>query len=54
MLYVVDGYNHRIQNLTSGGEFLHNFGLKGSGQGEFDNPEAVIVDSNNRVIVSDL
>ena len=35
------------------GEFIHNFGHKGSGQGQFSYPLAVIVDSNNRVIVSE-
>ena len=49
MLYVADSGNNRIQKLTSRGVFGH----KGSGQGEFDNPKAVIVDSKNRLIVSD-
>ena len=53
VLYVADSGNHRIQKLTSRGEFIHEFGQKGSGQGEFDRPYAVIVDSNNRLIVSD-
>ena len=49
-MYVADSDNHRIQKLTSGGEFIHKFGQKGSGQGKFNTPEAVII----RVIVSDL
>ena len=53
VLYVADSDNHRIQKLTSRGEFIHKFGQKGSGQGEFDDLKAVIVDSNNRLIVSD-
>ena len=53
VLYVADCYNHRIQKLTSRGEFIHKFGQKGSGEGEFDHPIAVIVDSNNTLIVSD-
>ena len=53
VLYIADSGNHRIQKLTSGGEFLHKFGQKGSGQGQFDGPSAVIADSNNRLIVSD-
>ena len=53
VLYVADSGNHRIQKLTSRGEFIHKFGQEGSGQGEFDGPRAVIVDSINRVIVSD-
>ena len=54
VLYVVDKDNNRIQKLTSRGEFIHKFGQKGSDQGEFNNPVAVIVDSNNRLIVSDI
>ena len=53
VLYVADRLNHRIQMLTPRGEFIHMFGQMGSGQGEFDGPTAVIVDSNNRLIVSD-
>ena len=53
VLYVADSDNHCIQKLTSRGEFIHKFGQKGSGQGEFDDPKTVIVDSINRVIVSD-
>ena len=54
VLYVADCKNHRVQKLTSGGEFLHHFGQKaGSGQGQFKSPSAVIVDSNNRLIVAD-
>ena len=33
--------------------FLHKFGQKGSGQGQLDFHMAVIVDSNNRLIISD-
>ena len=53
VLYVADGDNHRIQKLTSKGKFLHKFGQKGSGQGQLSEPKAVIVDPNNRLIVSD-
>ena len=53
VLYVADYGNHRVQKLTSRGEFLHKFGQYGSGQGQFRDPFAVIVDSNNRLIVSD-
>ena len=53
VLYVADSDNHRIQKLTSRGEFIHKFGQMGSDQGTFYSPMAVIVDSNNRLIVSD-
>ena len=53
VLYVVDRDNQRIQKLTTRGEFVHTFGCKGSGQGQFDFPCSVIVDSSNRLIVAD-
>ena len=52
VLYVADGGNHRVQKLTSSGKFLHKFGQKGSGQGQFNRPFGVIIDSNNKLIVS--
>ena len=54
MLYVTDFHKHCVQKLTLSGEFLHTtFGQQGSGEGQFICPRAIIVDSNNRVIVSD-
>ena len=52
VLYVADHGNHRVQKLTSSGKFLHKFGQQGSGQGQFNWPRAVIIDSNNKLIVS--
>ena len=53
VMYVADHFNHRIQKLTTGGKFLHKFGKEGSGQGQFRHLWGVVVDSKNRVIVSD-
>eukprot|EP00731_Ephydatia_muelleri_P008189 Em0004g527a len=53
VLYVADTGNHCVQKLTSSGKFLHKFGQKGSGPGQFNRPWAVIIDSNNKQIVSD-
>ena len=53
VIYIADCGNHRIQKLTTGGRFLHKFGTEGSGQGQFMYPRGVVVDSKNRVIVSD-
>ena len=52
VMYIADWGNHRIQKLTTGGKFLHEFGEEGSGQGQFRWPRGVLVDSKNRVIVS--
>ena len=53
VIYIAEVKNHRIQKLTTGGKFLHKFGEEGSGQGQFRCPSSVVVDSKNRVIVSD-
>ena len=52
VMYVADKGNHRIQKLTTGGQFLQKFGL-GSGQGQFKYPRSVIVDQRDRMIVAD-
>ena len=52
VLYVAD-YTHRVQKLTSSGNLFHKFGQQGSGLGQFNCPVAVIIDSNNKLIVSD-
>ena len=54
VMYIADCLNHRIQKLTTGGEFLNSFGEEGSGNGKFRCPRGVLVDSKNRVIVSDM
>ena len=53
VMYVADMGNHRIQKLTTGGQFLQKYGQYGSGQEEFYNPSSVIVDQRDRLIVSD-
>ena len=53
VLYVADRHIHRVQKLTSSGKFLHKFGQHGSGQGQFSILVAVIIHSNNKLIVSD-
>ena len=53
VMYIADFGNHRIQKLSTRGKFLHKFGKEGSGKGQFRFPRGVIVDSKNRVIVSD-
>ena len=53
VLFVADSGNHHVQKLTSTGKFLHMFGQQGTGLGQFYWPRAVIIDSNNKLIVSD-
>ncbi|KAL5510522.1 hypothetical protein EMCRGX_G006082 [Ephydatia muelleri] len=53
VMYVAEYWNHRIQKLTTGGQFLQKFGQCGSDQGQFQFPVSVIVDQRDRLIVSD-
>ena len=53
VMYVADYSNHRIQKLTTGGQFLQKFGQHGSGQGQFDRPRSVMVDQRDGMIVAD-
>lgn len=52
--YVSDGYgNSRVAKFSPKGEFLLEWGKKGTGPGEFNLPHVVQVDSKQRVWVSD-
>ncbi len=58
-IYVADGANNRIQKFTSGGVFIEAWGANsgdgtnGTGNGEFDFPESIIIDSSDNVYVGD-
>ena len=52
-MYVVDSNNHRIQ-VFEDDKFAFTFGSKGSNPGQFQWPGRIAIDTNNRVLVSDL
>jgi peptidylamidoglycolate lyase len=53
-VYVSDGYgNSRVVKLSAKGEFLLDWGRKGSKPGEFDLPHGISTDSEGRVYVAD-
>lgn len=53
-LFVVDGHtNNRIVKFDKSGRYLMEWGQKGSGQGEFDLPHTIVIDSRGRVLVGD-
>ena len=54
MLYVVDGWNHRVQVFQQDDKFAFTFGSKGSNPGQFQCPVRIAIDTDNRVLVSDL
>jgi peptidylamidoglycolate lyase len=53
-IFVSDGYgNSRIAKFSPSGQFLLEWGHKGSGPGEFDTPHSVVVDQHGQVYVAD-
>jgi len=53
MLYVVDGWNYRVQVFQQDDKFAFTFGKKGSNPGQFQYPLRTAIDSDNRVIIGD-
>ena len=52
--YVSDGYrNSRIIKFSKEGNYLFEWGRKGSGEGEFDTPHGIDLDSHGNVYVAD-
>jgi DNA-binding beta-propeller fold protein YncE len=56
-IFVSDGHggdsNARVVKFSKAGKFITAWGRKGSGEGEFDVPHAIAVDSQERVYVAD-
>ena len=44
-MYVADYGNNRIQKFDSNGNFITKWGSKGTGDGQFDYPTGIAVDS---------
>ena len=52
-IYVADSKNNRIQKFDTNGTFVKSWGSEGSGDGEFNLPVSVIIDSKGNLIVND-
>ncbi len=50
--YISDTTNHRIQVFDAAGNFLFKWGRYGSGNGEFKNPQSIVI-YENEVFISD-
>ena len=52
-VYVADTDNHRVQVFTANGEYIRQFGKKGSGEGELNEPTGIAIDTNDILYVSE-
>ena len=53
VLYVLEQGNHRIQKITTSGQFISKFGTRGSGNGQLYTPRGICLDQNGRIFVSE-
>ena len=53
-MYVSDGYrNSRVIKFSREGKYLFQWGKKGSGEGEFNTPHGIDLDSHGNVYIAD-
>lgn len=52
-IIVADSRNDRVQVFSCSGDFIHKFGAKGSGPGEFDRPSGICISPKGEIIVVD-
>lgn len=52
-LYITELENHRVQKLSSNGDFIFKWGSLGTGHGEFDHPLGIVSDKKDFVYVAD-
>jgi len=53
LVYVADSWNNRIQKFTKDGRFLSAWGSYGSGDGQFNYPRGIAIDTDGLVYVAD-
>jgi hypothetical protein len=53
-IYVTDLNNNRVEELSLTGEFVRKWGVKGSGNGEFNIPAGISADASGNLYVADI
>ena len=53
LLYVVDGFNYRVQVFQEDNTFAFSFDNRGNNPGQFQYPVRIAIDPNNNVLVTD-
>jgi 6-bladed beta-propeller protein len=52
--YITDGYiNSRVAKYDRSGDWVKQWGTKGSGPGQFDTPHSIAIDGNDNIYVGD-
>ena len=52
-IYIADSFNNRVKIYTTAGSLVTTFGSAGTGDGQFDRPKGVCIDTLGNVYVSD-
>jgi len=52
-VYVCDSSNHRIQKLSTSGNFISKFGVYGTGEGQLNYPRGICIDPEGKIFVAD-
>ena len=52
-IYVSDSKNNRVQKFTNNGQYITEWGTKGTENGQFDFPAGIDIDSEGNIYVVD-
>ena len=54
MIRYEDYYNNRIQKFDGNGNFITKWESESTGDGQFDSPGSIAIDSSDKVYVADI
>ena len=53
VLYIAENSNHRVQKMSTSGDFISKFGSNGNGNGELSCPRGICLDPEGKIFVSE-